>query len=188
MNNYGFTIIFNTNEYFINFNTDTITTINDFISPYTFSFNLIGMYISSGSTLSGYTLVIDGMYPNVNINNLSVKVNTYSSYSIIDQIVNNGTLLSANELYSSTSDFYSYELSSGMIISLYGSNYPINNKEYNILGLTQNTIELSYQGPFLEDLGVQLNVSTREYLRKPRESYTNNIQYHFYWETEVQDT
>jgi hypothetical protein len=193
MNDYGFTISFNTSEFFVNYNTDSGTTtcthetINLFLSAYTNAFSIIGIDISSGLTVSGYTLILDGQYPNVDVYNLSVKVNQYSTYNIIDEIKNYGALLSANELYSSTSDFYSYEMSSGMILSIFGSSYSFNNKEYNILGLTQNTIELSYQGPFFDENNIPLSATTREFLRKPRESYNDNVRYKFYWETEVDE-
>lgn len=190
---YGFKVILNSTEYFINYASTSGTTsytnetINDFILKYEDVFDRQGFSIYSGYT-DGYTLHIDGKYPNVGVVDIDVFVNIYSTYSLTTSF-NDGVVLSSNQLKStpipstSTSvDFYDMELSTGMIISINGSKNSLNNREYNIIRVDSDTIQLSYQGSFFYEYNVVANVTTREFLRKPRSYYNKIVDYKFSWE------
>jgi len=92
-------------------------------------------------------------------------------------------MVTANQIQSSSIDFTNLGLATGMILSVSGSSYPLNNKEFNIIGLDSNTIELSYQGPMYTDNAI-LSLRTREYLRRPRETNDSDIIYRYRWETD----
>jgi hypothetical protein len=185
--NKGFIINFNGANYIIEYSSSSGTTsythetINNFITKYDDVFNNLGFDLSSGYTSSGYTLNIDGLYPNLEIINLNVDVNTYSTYSITNDY-NEGIVISSNELRSIFTSLYANELATGMIMSISGSQYPLNNKDYNIIRITDDIIQLSYQGPFFYDYGVTLDISTREFLRKPRSYYDKIVDYKFSWD------
>jgi len=184
--NYGIKLIINENDYYVPLSgtvtSCTIDTINSFIDKYYTLFDQNGINLSSGSTTSGYTLTLEGQYPNVEIVNLEVKVNSYSTYKIIENTINHSMVISSNELYSVSNNLFDYELATGMIISVSGATHTLNNKQYNILRLTTDTIQLSYQGPFFYEYNRNLTISVNEFLRKPRGNYNKQVYYKMSWE------
>jgi len=126
-------------------------------------------------------ITIDGLYPNIDVRTLKVKVNIYSEYEIMNEQENRALFITGNEIELtniSAPNFFDYGLSTGMILSISGSSFNQNNKSYNIIGLTENVIELSYQGTFFDDYTL-LEIDTQTFLRKPRESYDKDIYYSF---------
>ncbi|MFW6243111.1 MAG: hypothetical protein ACOC2W_03035, partial [bacterium] len=193
---YGFELTINGSPYYISFSDDSGTTSNThetrikFINKYETTLYKNGINIYSGRTLvSGEYeehLYINGQKSNVNIFELNVRVNRNSSYEIVKQIPNNYMLLASNKIESSTINFFNFGLSTGMILSVSGSTYPLNNKEYNIIGISSNAIQLSYQGPMGSENNVFLSLKTRDFLRRPRESNDTDIYYRFRWEDDLE--
>lgn len=179
--NYGFKLTVNGNEYFASFTGDTITTINYFINNNEDLLYSNGFNVYSGYTTSGYTLNVSGINPDINIWGIEMNVNLFSTYQILEHEQNQGIIISGNEIQSTSIDFFNIGLSTGMILQVSGSSYNINNKEYNIIGLTQNTIQLSYQGEFISETGVTLLGNTKEFLRKPRGAYNKDIYFKLSW-------
>jgi hypothetical protein len=173
---YGFKLTLNGNDYYTTFSGDTQTTINKFITTYDTIFYNNGFTIISNSA---NTLNI---YSDVDIWQLEVLVNILSTYTISEIIRNNAILLSGNEIRSLSTSLFSVGLSTGMIIKISGSTFSENNKEYNIIGLTDDTICLSYQGVFSDESGVNVNGKSREFLRKPRGEYGKDTYLRVYWD------
>ena len=190
---FGFNLELNDVDYYVDFTGNTQTTINSFISGYTSLFNNMGLNLSSGTTTTGetaetgYTLLIDAIYPNVDVRSYSVRVNLFSSYEIVSETESQSLLLSGNELELSptlsSSTLYDYGFATGMVFTLSGSSYSYNNKSYNIIGLTPTIIELSYQGLFFEESEQSLTLKVDRFLRKPRESANKDIYYNWRFET-----
>lgn len=186
INNYGFTLNINDIEYYISYQISTQQTIINFINTYHDALYNTGINIYSGTT-TDQKLYINTLYPNVIITKLSVNVNVYSTYNIIN--INSNSLLidpiiiSGNQmkLINSATTLFNYGLSTGMIISVTGNTYNENQKEYNIVGLSKNIIQLSYQGAFFNDINKNVIISSREYIRKPRISYNTDIYYKISW-------
>ena len=63
---------------------------------------------------------------------------------------NQGTIISSNSIKTSVNLLES-DFSSGMVLSINNSKYFENNKEYKVISILNNEINLSYQGPFFED-------------------------------------
>jgi len=187
---YGFNININGTDFYVEFNDNsgttsyTNTTIVSFIDKWEDVFDKNGFIMWSGTTITGSTttehIYIQGQEPNVDVTEFSVRVNKNSSYET-DITYNNKIMVTSNYLYSSTMNFPDLGFTTGMIISMSGSDYPMNNGEYNIIGLFDDILELSYQGPMQSESGVTLDIVTREYLRRPRESNENEIKYRFRW-------
>jgi hypothetical protein len=177
---FGFKLILNDIEYYINYSGNTQTTINKFIDTWGTILNGNGFTLSSGysSLYTGYTLVITS---DVDIWDIEVIVNILSSYQIIEYRRNNAILLSGNQI-KTTNNLYDIGLATGMIIKVSGSTYNQNNKEYNILGLTNNIIDLSYQGSFQSESGAYIYCKSREFIRKPRGEYNRDIYFRVFWE------
>ena len=138
-----------------------------------------GIYIHSGVTADN-KIYVETLYPNVKILDLRIKVNAFSTYDIIFNNTNSAKqspiVITGNQLVcKGGTDLFNAGLSTGMVVSITGGTHNENQKEYNIIGLTWNTIQLSYQGAFFEDTNVIVTLNSREYIRKPRESYNKDI-------------
>ena len=185
---YGFNININGVDYYVEFNDDsgttsyTNTTIVSFIDKWENVFNKNGFTMWSGTTSGGTInhIYIQGQEPNVDVTEFSVRVNKNSSYET-DVTYNRKIMITSNYLYSNLNNFVNLGFATGMVISISGSDYPMNNGEYNIIGLFDDKIELSYQGPMQSESGTTLTIISREYLRRPRESNEKEIKYRFRW-------
>lgn len=191
---YGFQLQVNGVQYYVPFNDDsgttsyTMETIKSFIDLYGDAFYKNGIYIYTGTTLSGSTVInhlyVEGQEPNIDIWEMKVKVNKNSSYTLTEELAK-CMMVTSNRINSSTLNFLDIGYSTGMIISVSGSSYPLNNKEFNIIGIDDNTIELSYQGSMYTDIDVYVTLVSREYLRGPRESDDKDIYYRYRWEDDL---
>lgn len=194
---FGFEITINGIQYYIEFNDDagttthTLETIKSFITSYHTIFEKNGLNLTYGTTTSGTTtlnhLYIEGTEPNVDIWEMKVKVNRNSSYSI-DESTNDFMMITSNKIICNTSNFIDVGFSTGMIIGINGSTLPSNDKEYNIIGITDSQIELSYQGSMQSISNVPVEIVSREYMRSPRESNDRDIYYRFRWEDDINST
>lgn len=182
--NYGFKYTLNGNEYFTRFSGDTQSTIDTFINKYYNIFYHNGFNVYSGYTsgvYSGYSFNVVGLSSDVNIWESKMSVNLLSTYHIIEHKQNRGIILSGNEIRSNAVNYFDIGLSTGMIINISGSSFNDNNKDYNIIGLTQDKIQLSYQGVFFDDNSVSVLGKTREFLRKPRGFYNKDVYFKVSW-------
>ncbi len=183
---YGFKIILNNVEYSINYSSDsgstsyTHMTIIDFIYAYYDVFSRQGFILSDSYVDGYYALNIDGIYPDLYVEDLKVKVNIFSTY-ILTEVKNTGIVITSNLIRALYGGLYNLELATGTIISISGSKYALNNKEYNIIKITDDIIQLSYEGPFFDESGVTCEVSVREFIRKPRSYYDQVMDYKFSW-------
>jgi len=132
-------------------------------------------------------LYVNGQEPNVNVWEMKAKVNRNSSYTLVET-GNTFMMLTYNKIYCPSCNFINIGYSTGMIISIAGSRYPLNNAEYNIIGIDSHNIELSYQGAMQSDYTAPLSLKSREYLRRPRETNEKNIYYRYRWEDDVNKT
>ncbi len=178
---FGFRLTLNGNQYYTNFISGTTQTIDNFIKVWSDVFTSNGFNIYSGYSLAytGYTLNISS---DVDIWDLEVMVNILSSYKITERQRNRSILLSGNELRSTSTNLFNLNLATGMILKISGSSYSENNKEYNIIRLTESIIGLSYQGVFTSENNVNLQGKTREFIRKPRGEYYRDIFLKAYWQ------
>ena len=183
---FGFNLSLNGNEYSTGFSIDTQTTINNFIDTY---YDI--MYSNGYTIYSGYSINYTGYTLNIQSDNdiwdLGVIINILSTYEIIENQRNNSILLSGNELRTTNTNLFDLNLATGMLFKITGSTYDINNKEYNILYLSESAITLSYQGVFKSEYNAIIGCSTREFIRKPRGEYNRDVYLKAYWEIPYQD-
>jgi hypothetical protein len=188
---YGFNLNLNNIDYYIATSgnseaTYTPETINAFINKYSIILDKKGITVYSGYTYdgyTGYTLIIEGQQPNIELFDIEVKVNSYSDYEFIKTIHNHSIVIDSSELYlvNSGKSLYDYELATGMIIGVSGCSHTLNNKQYNILRITPSIIQLSYQGPFLYEYYKELIISINQFLRAPRGNYDRDVTYRLSW-------
>ena len=195
---YGFRINLNNMESYISFSANTEQTLTDFIDEYQNAFTTKGFNLSS----SADTLTIQGQYPNISVWNLEINVNTFSNYEILSEIQSQGIIVTGSEIRTlpptGSTTFFDKRFSTGMIVAISGDTFFTNNHEYNIIGLSETIMQLSYQGhytttrysfdnSFNNDFNIFSSsehtiIQSREFLRKPRESYYKDIYYRFRWE------
>lgn len=217
-NNYGFNLRLNGTDFYTSFSGDTTTTLNTFvyqdrsIDTVDSVFSYQDAFYMKGFNLNctGNTLTVSGLYPDINVWEFVITVSNYSTYSALTLVENQGTSLICSDLILKNESYFNYGFSTGMIITLSGSNV-FNNNQYNIINLLENTytisgitgltsiLSLSYQGHFEpsnlfsfdqsfdESFNVEmaldnLYLMSQTYLRKPRYSYTNNTYYKFSWQ------
>jgi hypothetical protein len=188
---FGFNVTLNNVDYYIPISgastTYTEETIKSFIDKYEGTFDINGISVYSGYTNSGYTgytLIFESQQPNVKLYDIDVKVNYFSEYAIVERINNNSVVIDSSELYlvNTGKSLYDYELATGMIIDVCGCTHTLNNKQFNILRVTENIIQISYQGPFLYEYASNVTISINSYLRTPRGYYDRDAYYKFSWD------
>lgn len=184
LDKFGFRIDINAIQYFINFITDTETTINAFIDKYYDIMLKNGFNLSLGYSSGVYSLKISS---DIDIWDLEVVVNKFSSKEITERNRNRYMFISGNELRSIYTNLFDLGLSTGMILKVTNSDYSVNNGDYNIISLTNKTIGLSYQNAFTEESNITLYCKTREFIRKPRGEYNKDIYLRAYWEVPYDD-
>jgi hypothetical protein len=75
---------------------------------------------------------------------------------------NEGIIISSNEInLRNGSDFQDEGFATGMIMSIIGSNFPLNNQEYNLLFVDPVSLGLSYQGAFWDDTDTTSSILMR---------------------------
>jgi hypothetical protein len=147
----------------------TINGITYGVQSSTSSYTTVSPTLNNWISLYSNTLLNYGIVVNVNYNNLyfgkkhtttniNIKIDCGKSslpgeyfYNIVPiNIQNTGSLITSNTigLVSKDDDFSQSNLSSGMVVGINGSNQVLDNLEYNILQVTNNSIVLSYIGPF----------------------------------------
>jgi len=167
-----FEIIINEVSYTVVFDTDTATTIQNWIDTYYYTLldqnievrNLTPTTINFGKLTQDTTL-------EYTINLGQTFINYTDGYTItMLENGNTGNLIASNSILNNNVaiDLQEEGFSTAMIVSLSGSSSPLNNQDYNILLLDPDRIVLSYQGPFWNDTTSIINLKTRDFIRKPR--------------------
>lgn len=143
-------ITINNIPYSIDFDTDIATTLLKWTTKYSYLIDDYGIYISN--VASSLKVYIKEQYKNVDI-----KINVGKTslpgidlYKIFYKFEgNHGLLLSSNEILTGSDDsFEDLGFSTGAIVGINKTIYPIQNTEFNILYLNPDIINLSYMGPF----------------------------------------
>jgi len=168
-----FDININDVSYFVNFDTNISTTVQNWIDTYFYVLKNLGIEVSN---IVAPDTISFGVYEEDTI--LDYYINVGQSYiNIQDSHIitnydsgNSGTIISSNSIINNniTVDLQELGFATAMINSVSGSEYPLNNQDYNILFLDPDKIILSYQGPFWNDNTSIINLKTRDFIRQPR--------------------
>lgn len=139
----------------------------------TLTFNAINQTILDGLN---YTIYTGGQFTYDRNDNYSVNYKKYG---------NTGIIIASNQVFNTnlSEDLQTKGFATAMITSIKHSSFPLNNQEYNIIGLDSNNLTLSYQGPFWQDLTSVIILQTREFIRQPRFGFDldTTTKYKFRW-------
>lgn len=131
--------------YIVNFNNTIQNTLSDFVIKYRDVLLNINIIVENNDDkLSFYTN-----------KDIDIKYSVYAGISNTSPYIihnhrnhNLGCVIASNEVRNLTDDFESYKFSTGMILNIENSMFYNNNQEYNILYVDNESLVLSYQGPF----------------------------------------
>jgi hypothetical protein len=93
---------------------------------------------------------------------------------------NEGIILASNEInIVNGSDFQDEGFATGMIMSVAGSNFPLNNQEYNLILVEPTSLGLSYQGAFWTNEEIASSIPERSSFNwlAYNEEYGNSVGY-----------
>jgi len=166
-------IVINDISYFVDFDTDIPTTVQNWIDEYVFVLENLGIEVNNSvatDTISFGTYEEDTVldyFVNVGQNYIDIE----DSHIKTDyDLGNEGTILASNTLLNTNigTDLQDLGFATAMITAVSGSDFPLNDQNYNILFLDPDKMVLSYQGPFWNDTTSEINLKTRDFIRQPR--------------------
>jgi hypothetical protein len=148
-------IIINDRNFGILFNNSISETLDEWIDEYADLIQNLGILVDKfGNTLK-FNVRNQNQRFDLNIRPGLSQLPGELKFNIIKKLKGNlGTIITSNEIYLDTDDYEQIEtlidggFSTGMITQINGTIYPLQNVGYNILFLTDNKINLSYEGPF----------------------------------------
>lgn len=196
-NNIKSQLLININDknYIIPFDTNDITTVSNWVTAYTNQLLLLGILVSNTGNILHFNLLDTEKILEITYNiGYIPKSGDLSVYETLYATSSTGSLIAGNEIRCNAGvyDFLQY-YSTGQKISINGAAKIPQNRSYNIIGLDNEIISLSYQGAFWQQgLPVfDLGVISDYFIRFPKYGYMeNNIQcdLKFSWkDTQVKD-
>lgn len=158
-------------DYLTTFTTNDVATINQWIFQYKGVLNELGIIVENNNTNTIDISLKKDMDLNITYN-IGYMPKTNDDVLVIDYLYNNEySVLNSNEIIINNANLLN-TYSIGQKISIKNS-IKLNNKSYNIIDLSDDTITLSYQGSFWDDT-VLLNIISDYTLRYPRMGLNNN--------------
>lgn len=181
-------ITINDINYSVPFDTDDSTTVTNWFNTYSNLLKTRGVIVFNPSASK---LSFNKLDPNFTINityNLGYVPKSGDDSVIItsNSTDNKYSLISGNELKVNTGTYNFFNFySAGQKITISGADKSPQNTQYNIVDLTSDTLFLSYQGPFWQQVGspiLLLDISSSFFLRYPRQGFSDvNNRSTFRW-------
>ncbi len=197
-NNIKSQLLINVNgrDYIVPFDTDDATTVTNWLTAYTDVLKSYGVIVFAG--IQPATVQFNTLDPEFNIAityNIGYLPKSGDS-SVLVTIMSrtpSGSLIAGNEIKTTPGlyNFLNY-FSSGQKITISGSNKRLQNISYNVIDLNDNTIWLSYQGPFWQQGAplFSLEIASDFWLRFPMqgsEDFDNRSKIRWTWKDTQSD-
>lgn len=188
-------ITINEKNYIVPFSIDDTTTVTNWVNTYENILFTYGIVVSNTLNTIHFNLLDPEKTLEITYNiGYIPKSGDLSVYETELATNNNGSIITGNEIKCVTGlyDFLQY-YSTGQKIAISGAAKTPQNKSYNIIGLNDDSISLSYQGAFWQEgLPVlDINIVSDYFIRFPKYGYTeNNIIGNIKWswkDTQVKD-
>jgi hypothetical protein len=164
-------------DYIVPFNTDDITTLTDWVTQYKSILRNNNIVVSNTGNVLHIDLIEFERSLNITYNigyipksgELSVVINELSSNST-------GTLIAGNEIVTTPGTYQLLSMySTGQKVSIDNAIKKTQNKSYNIIGLTDDTISLSYQSAFWDQSpAFDISIISDYFIRFPRHGYNSD--------------
>jgi len=143
----------NGRQYFELFDTDIATTITNWIESWSEIVDDFGIFITQLASSLKVDIKKQRQRVSIKVDVGKSSLPGVQNYKIIDKLQgNHGALITSNEIILGTSSgdnsFEQEGFSTGQVIGVNQTIYPLQNVEYNSLFLDPEVINLSYEGPF----------------------------------------
>ncbi len=186
-------ITIDSKDYLIMFDTDDNTTVTNWVNTHKDVLTTYNILVSN----TGNILHIDLLDPEKTVDityniGYTPKSGDLSVYEILFATNSTGSIITGNEIKVTpgTYNFLDY-YATGQKISIHGADKKTQNKYYNIIGLENDTISVSYQGAFWQQALSDINIISDYFIRFPKSGYEgNNTQTKLIWtwkDTQVSD-
>ena len=138
--------------YLNDFDVNITETLSKWVNQWRDTLSLFSIFVSSVSNRITFTLKRLDRRLDYEINTGIVSIPGVEDFKITKRLFgNHGMLITSNEVIlpeDSVDSFVSQGFSTGMVFSINNTMWTFVNQEYNILYLDDNSLNLSYQGPF----------------------------------------
>lgn len=188
-------ITIDSKNYIVPFDTDDDTTVTNWVNTYKPILKTLNILVSNTFNILHVNTLDTEKQLSITYNiGYIPKSGDLSVYETLFATNNGGSIITGNEIKINTGtynllDYYSV----GQKISILGASKLLQNKSYNIIGLSKDSISLSYQGAFWQKgLPVfNLTINSDYFIRFPKYGYmyTNNpTKFEFSWkDTQIPD-
>jgi len=134
------------------FDTDIPTTLSNWVESWGETINDFGIFVDNSASALRFNVKRQRQRVNLEINVGLSTLPGIDAYRIIERYSGNfGALITSNEILLGTASGESLEdlgFSTGQVIGINKTYYPLQNIEFNSLYLNPDVINLSYEGPF----------------------------------------
>lgn len=181
-------------EYLVPFTTSDTVTITNWVNTYYENLKQLGILVSNTGTSLFFDLLDPEQFLDLTYNiGYIPKSGDLSIYETIFYTNSIGSVISGNEIECSPGlynflDYYSI----GQKIDINGTSHVLQNRSYNIIGLDNEKISLSYQGSFWnESPSIYLNIVSDYFIRFPKYGLSeigNKMKFKWSWKnTQLND-
>ena len=141
----------NGNDYVEQYSTNIVTTVSNWVNTHYGSLIQYGIYVFGNNNNILFKKKETGVSINIEVfvgENYPIGKKTFDV--VKKELGNQGLIISSNQIRQDNYEinFEDECFSTGQIISINSSVYPLNNQEYNVLMVDPNFLILSYQGAF----------------------------------------
>lgn len=172
-------ITINDINYIVPFDTDDATTVTNWYNTYNGLLKTRGVIVfNPSSSLLSFNKIDPNFEINITYNLGYIPKSGDDSVILTKHSTNNVfSLISGNEIKVNTGTYNFFNFySAGQKITISGSNKSPQNISYNIVDLTEDTLFLSYQGPFWQLVGspiLEINIVSSFFIRYPRNGFSD---------------
>jgi len=181
-------VIINELNYYVPFDTDDITTVNNWVTTHQGVLRTYGIKVSSLNNIIYFDLLDPEKTLKITYNiGYIPKSGDLSVYETLTATPSSSSIIAGNEIKTVTGTYNLFDyFSTGQKITIDGALKVTQNKSYNIISLESDTISLSYQGAFWQQ-GLplfSLNIVSDYFIRFPKyglSDYNNNAKLIWSW-------
>lgn len=177
-------ITINEQQFSVIFDTDDDTTVNNWVNTYAQQLSLQGIIVTNMLNVINFDLLDPERQLDITYNIGYIPKNGDTSvYETLYSTNNTSSIIVGNEINipgTNLLDFYS----TGQKISIIGSDWKLQNKSYNIIALSNDTLQLSYQGAYWDFGFTDITITSDYFIRYPKYGFThinNSSHIKFTW-------
>lgn len=164
----------NDEEYLVPFNTDDVTTVTNWVNTYQNILKQFGILVSNTTNIIHFNLLDPEQELQITYNiGYIPKSGDLAVYETLFATNSEGSIIAGNDINLLTNDNFLNYYAIGQKISIIGASKTPQNKSYNVIGINNNTVQLSYQGAFWNETNISLTIRSDFFIRRPKSGLSN---------------